>query len=272
VNGIMRSPVGLAVVAVVVLAFQSVGGAAAQAPPSALAIMEKNRELHRARDEEETLAVKIVDRRGAVKQRRLVRYTATGADGLSKVLVRFTAPRDIANTGLLIWEARTGDDDQWLYLPGVKKVKRIAASGKKNRFLGTDFSYEDLRPEALVAHRYESAGSEAVDGQDCWVIDAFPATEREAADSGYSKRRLWVRKDVTQIVKREFYDGKGRLEKVQSDRKLVNVKGALWRADEIEMHDVQSNGRTVLTLERRALDTGLKDSLFTETELAREGP
>ena len=246
------------------------GHAAAQAP-AALAIMQKQRELHRAKDEEETLAVKIVDKRGAVKQRRLVRSTVTAPDGLSKVLVRFVAPRDIANTGLLIWEARDGDDDQWLYLPGVKKVKRIAASGKKNRFLGTDFAFEDLRPEALAAHRYESAGSETLDGQDCWVIEAFPATERQAADSGYSKRRLWVRKDITQIVKREFYDTKGRLEKVQTDRRLVNVRGSLWRADEIEMHDVQSNGRTILTLEKRALDTGLTESLFTETELAREG-
>jgi uncharacterized protein len=254
-----------------VLVLAALAGQAGAQAPTALAIMQKQRELHRAKDEEETLGVKIVDKRGAIKQRRLVRFTLTAPDGLSKVLVRFVAPRDIANTGLLIWEARDGDDDQWLYLPGVKKVKRIAASGKKNRFLGTDFAFEDLRPEALGAHRYESAGSEVLDGQDCWVIEAFPATERQAADSGYSKRRLWVRKDITQIVKREFYDTKGRLEKVQTDRRLVNVRGPLWRADEIEMHDVQSNGRTVLTLERRALDTGLKDSLFTETELAREG-
>jgi hypothetical protein len=247
------------------------GEASAQGP-TALAIMQKNRELHQARDEEETLAVKIMDKSGGVKQRRLVRQTLTTPSGLFKVLVRFTAPRDIANTGLLIWEARDGDDDEWLYLPGMKKVKRIAASGKKNRFMGTDFAYEDLRPEPLGAHRYESAGSEVVEGQNCWIIEAFPATERQAADSGYSKRRLWVRKDTTQIVKREFYDTKGRLEKVQTDRRLVNVRGALWRADEIEMHDVQTNGRTVLTLEKRALDTGLKDSLFTETELAREGP
>jgi outer membrane lipoprotein-sorting protein len=246
-------------------------GTAGAQEPTALAIMQKNRELHRAKDEQETLGVKIVDRSGGIKQRRLVRLTLAMPDGLNKVLVRFTAPRDIANTGLLIWEARNGDDDQWLYLPGAKKVKRVAASGKKNRFLGTDFAYEDLRPEAIGAHRYESAGSETLEGQDCWVVEAFPATPRQAADSGYSKRRLWVRKDTTQIVKREFYDTKGRLEKVQTDRRLVNVRGSLWRADEIEMLDVQTNGRTVLTLEKRALDTGLKDSVFTETELAREG-
>jgi outer membrane lipoprotein-sorting protein len=264
----MRHP--LTTLALLTLAVLLALPAGAQAPP-AREVMQKQRELHRTRDEEETLGVKIMDKRGGIKQRRLVRATLTAPDGTSKVLVRFTAPRDIANTGLLIWEARDGDDDQWLYLPGAKKVKRIAASGKKNRFLGTDFSFEDLRPEALAAHRYESAGSETLDGQDCWVIEAFPATPREAADSGYSKRRLWVRKDITQIVKREFYDTKGRLEKVQFDRRLVNVRGTVWRADEIEMHDVQTNGRTVLTVEKRTLDTGLKDSLFTETELAREG-
>src|SRR5690348_4364740 len=96
----------LAILALAGLALAGVP-AAAQAP-SAQAIMQKQRELHRAKDEEETLAVKVVDRRGAVKERRLVRYTVTAPDGYSKILVRFTAPRDIANTGLLIWEARDG--------------------------------------------------------------------------------------------------------------------------------------------------------------------
>src|ERR1043166_9620218 len=155
---------------VVLLLLASLAGHAGAQAPGALAIMQKQRELHRAKDEEEALAVKIVDKRGAVKQRRLVRFTVTAPDGLSKVLVRFTAPRDIANTGLLIWEARDGDDDQWLYLPGVKKVKRIAASGKKNRFLGTDFAFEDLRSENLALYTYTLTGTETIAGQACYII------------------------------------------------------------------------------------------------------
>src|SRR2546421_6143999 len=100
--------------ALVVLLLAVLAGHATAQAPAALAIMQKHRELHRAKDEEETLAVKIVDKRGGIKQRRLVRATLTAPDGLSKVLVRFVAPRDIANTGLLILEARDGDDDQWL--------------------------------------------------------------------------------------------------------------------------------------------------------------
>lgn len=88
-----------------------------------------------------------------------------------------------------------GNDDQWLYLPATRNAKRIAAAGKKNRFMGTDFAYEDLRPENLAAHSYRLAGSEALDGSDCWVIESVPANEQQASDTGYGKRRLWVRKD-----------------------------------------------------------------------------
>jgi hypothetical protein len=199
----------------------------------------------------------------------VVRYTLFGRDGLDKVLIRFLAPRDVEDTGLLTWEAPGGDDDQWLYLPASRRVKRIAASGKKTRFMGTDFSYEDLRPENLEANRYTAHGVEPIDGQDCHVVEAVPANEREAADSGYSRRRIWVRKDNHAVVKREYYDKRGRLEKVETMRKLVRVKDSVWRTDEFEMHDVQNGTRTVATVESRAVDRGLTADFFTEGELMR---
>ena len=91
--------------------------------------------------------------------------------------------------------------------------------------MGTDFAYEDLRPESLPAHRYTPVGTEAVEGVDCQVIEAAPATDRQAADTGYSKRKIWIRKDNLVTVKREYYDKQGKLEKVESRRKLVNVTG-----------------------------------------------
>jgi RPA family protein len=232
-------------------------------------VMTKQRELQKVKDEEERQTLKLVSRSGATKERKLVRWVLTGTGDLDKILVRFQAPRDVENTGLLTWEAKDGNDDQWLYLPAVRKPKRIAASGKKNRFMGTDFAYEDLRPEAVSVHRYQVAGSETVDGADCWVIEATPATERQAGDSGYSKRRLWVRKDHHLTVKREYFDRQGKLEKVETHRKLVNVAGTVWRANEIEMHDVQQGTRTLVTVESRSVNRGLKDDFFTETELIR---
>src|SRR5262245_2060702 len=147
----------LLVLALVALA----GPAAAQ---SGLEVMTKQRELQRVKDEEERQSLKLVSKGGATKERKLVRWVLTGGGDLDKILVRFLAPRDVENTGLLTWEAKDGNDDQWIYLPAVKRPKRIAASGKKNRFMGTDFAYEDLRPEALSVHKYALTGTEAVDG------------------------------------------------------------------------------------------------------------
>jgi outer membrane lipoprotein-sorting protein len=234
-------------------------------------IMKKQRELLKTKDEEERQTQKIVSKGGAVKERKVVRYNLSAGDDLNKIMIRFLSPRDVENTGLLTWEAKDGDDTQWLYLPASGKPKRIAAGGKKNRFMGTDFTFEDLRPENVSAHKYNVTGSEAVDGQDCWVIEALPATDKHAADSGYSKRKLWVRKDNHYTVKKEYYDKNGQLLKVETHRKLVNVKGAVWRADEIEMADVQGGTKTITLIEKRQVDRGLKDSQFTEAELQRGG-
>lgn len=248
------------------------GPAAAATAQSAGEIMQKHRQLHRVRDEEERMVLRLISKTGATKERTIVRYSLSGSDGLDKMLVRFVAPRDVENTGLLTWEARDGQDDQWLYLPATRKVRRIASSGKKNRFMGTDFTYEDLRPENVAASRYTLQDAETVDGHACFVVEAVPATDKLAADSAYSKRRLWLRKDSLAIVKREYYDKPGRLEKVETFADLAVVKGQAWRAGASEMRDVQNGTKTLVVIERRAVDRGLRDDFFTEVELTRGGP
>jgi hypothetical protein len=257
---------GWAAVLLATLVFGAAVGARAQSAPE---IMRKQRELHRLNDEEEVQNLRLVSKNGAVKERKLVLYTFSGSDDLRKSLIRFLAPRDVEKTALLTWEARDGNDDQWLYLPSIRKAKRIASSAKKNQFMGTDFAYEDLRPENIDVHRYTSIGSETIEGRDCVVIEAVPATERQAADSGYSKRRMWIDKDTLVALKREYYDKQGKLEKVEIRRKPVNVTGAVWRVDEIEMQDVQNGTKTILQVESRRINLGLKDSFFTEAELTR---
>lgn len=263
------SPLGAAALLLAGLLLAAPAGRAAE---SGLAIMQKQRDLQRLHDESEVLTMRIVNAAGQSKERRLANYALTPPDQLSKTLIRFLAPRDIENTALMTWEGRDGDDDQWLYLPATRKPKRIASSGKKNRFMGSDFAYEDLRPENLALHTYTLVGREPVDGQACFVVEAVPASERYAADSGYSRRRLWIREDIYLTVKQDYFDKRGRLEKTALGRRFVNVKASAWRADELEMHDVQANTRTLLHTERRAVDQGLADSFFTQAELTRGGP
>src|SRR6185369_13952513 len=139
-------------------------------------------------------------------------------------------------TAILTWEGQAGQaGDQWFFLPALRKAKRVASGGRRVRFMGTDFAYEDLAPEDPSAWTYASAGEGDVDGAPCWLVDATPASA--SLDTGYSKRRLSIRKDNLYIVRRELFDSAGKLAKVQSDRKLVQVAGSAWRADEITMED-----------------------------------
>src|SRR5437870_11604485 len=130
-------------------------------------VRDRQRNLKRVKDEEERQRITLVSKGGATKDRTFIRWTLSGTGDLDKIMVRFVAPRDVENTGLLTWEAKDGNDDQWLYLPATKKPKRIAASGKKNRFMGSDFAFEDLRPESNTLNKYTLVASEPVDGQDC---------------------------------------------------------------------------------------------------------
>jgi hypothetical protein len=236
-----------------------------------LEIMKKQRQLHQVADEHALIQMRLVSKLGREKHRTLSSYTRVTADDRHQVLLRFLAPPDIARTGLLVWETDDGEDDQWLYLPASRKVKRIPASGKKNRFMGTDFAHEDLRPEAIARHAYTLVRSEVADGEDTFVIEARPATPGHARDSGYSRRTLWIRKDSYVTVKIEYYDPVGRLLKTLTPRQYVNVSGAAQRANEMEMHDVQAGSRTFMRVERRTLNSGLTESFFTELELMRGG-
>ncbi len=243
-----------------------VGSAHAQ---SGLDVMKKQKELLKTKDEQETQKMFLINAQGQKKERRIERYTKTGAGDLNKILIRFLSPRDVENTALLTWEKPGGDDDQWLYLPAVGKPKRVPSSGKKNRFMGTDFSYEDLRPEALDSYSYKLLGSEACDGKSCFVIEAVPRTDKEKQDSGYSRRKFWILKDNYYSVKREFYDTTGTLEKIERSTGLKNVGGSVWRADSIEMEDVKKRTKTILAVEDRKINQGLSDQIFTERELTK---
>lgn len=243
------------------------------APPangqSGLDVMKKQKELLKTQDEFETQKMVLVNPQGQKKERKVVRHTKSDKSDLNKILIRFLSPRDVENTGLLTWEKKGGDDDQWLYLPATGKARRIASSGKKNRFMGTDFSYEDLRPEPLDSYEYKLLGSETCDGKPCFVIEAVPKTDREKQDSGYSKRKFWIFKDTYFSIKREFYDQTGTLEKIERSSDLKSLGGTLWRANTVEMEDVKKRTKTIITIEERKINQGLSDQIFTERELTK---
>ncbi|MEE9165868.1 MAG: outer membrane lipoprotein-sorting protein [Candidatus Neomarinimicrobiota bacterium] len=212
--------------------------------------------------------IKTVGEREKRRMREVTRYQKFYPEGefSSKSLVRFLKPPDVEGTGFLLWEYREPgkDDDQWLYLPALKKVKRIVARQKSESFMGTDFTYEDLARREIDEDTYELIGEEVAFDRDCYKVEAIP---REKG-SNYSKTIVLVSKDQWLVRKVEYYDRKGRLLKILEIPE-IRKDGAYWTTRNLVMENVQKSHRTVLDVSDVTYDSGIDDHFFTERFLKR---
>ena len=227
-------------------------------------IIELQKERHSVKSDTAEIVMLLVDRKGNKKQRLIRRYGKEFENGLKRALIVFKEPKDIAGTALLTWELEGGKEKQWLYLPAQKKMQRIAGHSKKGVFMGTDFTYEDLQPDAIENYNYNLLDTEKVDKADCYVIEITPATKEKQKESAYSRRVAWVRKDIFFTVKIEFYDRRGRLLKTQTNHDLVNLEGTVWMAKKSLMSNHRKNHKTLMGVKERRINIFIDDTVFTE--------
>jgi outer membrane lipoprotein-sorting protein len=227
-------------------------------------IIELQKERHAVKSDTADIVMLLVDRRGNKKQRFIQRYDKEVENGLKRALIVFKEPKDIAGTSLLTWELEGGKDKQWLYLPAQKKMQRIAGHSKKGAFMGTDFTYEDLQPDTIENYNYNLLDSEKVDKEDCYVIEITPATKEKQKESSYSRRVVWVRKDIVFTVKIEFYDRRDRLLKTQTNHDLINIEGSIWMAKKSLMSNHKKRHKTLMGVKDRKINIFIDDTVFTE--------
>ncbi len=214
------------------------------------------------RDSYATVKMLLVDKRGNKKPRSLVMATKEYED-LNKSYTRFTTPADIEGTAFLTWENRGRDDDQFLYLPSLKRVRRIVASQKKSRFVNTDYTYEDMQTREVDEDRHRLLREEKYMDYDCWVVESVPV----APDgSQYGKRVGWIAKEAEMPIRTDYYDKKGRKVKIYRAAVLKRIDG-IWTASEYEMSDLERKHRTLVKLTGIEYNSGLEDRIFTKTYL-----
>ncbi len=198
---------------------------------------------------------------------RVVRAVRKEYGDLSKSLIRFLSPADVKGTGFLIWENANRDDDQFLYLPALKQEpRRIASSEKSSRFMGTEFTYEDLENRKVDKDNHKLLREEKLDGKQVYVVESVPI---KGSDSQYGKLISWVRPDVWIPVKIEFYDKNGALLKVLTVKKLEQVQG-IWTTSDSVMDNVQDKKKTELFLDKVQYNADIPDEYFTERYLKRD--
>ena len=181
-----------------------------------------------------------------------------------KSMVVFDSPRDVEGTALLSHANILDPDDQWLYLPALKRVKRISSKNKSGAFVGSEFAFEDFTISELNKFTYSYVGEEEFDGMKTDVIERFPRYE----NSGYTKQISWLDQDIYQVRKVEFYDRKGALLKTLRLSDYRDYDG-IWRAHSLKMVNAQNGKETELVYEDFSFKNGLDSNDFEQGVLTR---
>lgn len=205
------------------------------------------------------------NREGQESSRQLsVRTLEQGADG-ERALVIFNSPADISGTALLTYSFKSKPDDQWLYLPAAKRVKRIASGNKTGSFVGSEFSYEDISPQQVEKYTYKYLRDEAVNGQQCFVVERYPTDPK----SGYKRQIYWIDHAEYRPLKAELYDAKDSLLKTLTFSGYKKYIDQFWRPDEMVMLNHQSGKSTKLAFREYKFRTGLTERDFDTAVLNR---
>jgi outer membrane lipoprotein-sorting protein len=248
-------------------------GPAAAGPLTIDEIMARNYVATRPLDSVSDATFTLVNKSGQERVRTTVttsKLRPNGADSMR--MVRFLSPPDVRGTVILTIENGERDDDIWVYLPAMKKVRRLVAENKKDSFAGTDFSYGDMIGHKVADWAHRLLGEETVGGQPCWTIESIPRTEGVKASSGYSKRLLRIRQDGFVTVRTDYWDQSGQPLKVYvaADVRATDAARGKFQAMRQETSNLQTGHRTVLTFTNFKVNQGVKDEFFTTRYMERE--
>lgn len=187
-----------------------------------------------------------------------------GEEG-DKTLMVFLSPKDQKGTSLLTYAHKDRDDDQWLYLPALKRVKKIASSKKSGPFMGSEFSFEDIGGQNVEDYTYKYLRDETYEGQDCFVVESYPKDK----NSGYTKIVSWIDKQHYRTLKADFYDRKKSHLKSLVARDFTLYLDKFWRPAEMEMVNHQTGRSTVLKQSNVKFNVGLSENDFNKNSLKR---
>jgi len=253
-------------VIVAILMLAGIGVAMSQSPE------ERGLQIAKAAEEADlgfgssTVELKMIlkNKNGQTSERSMTTKTLELTEDGDKSLIAFNSPKDVKGTATLTYTHKVGSDDQWLYLPSIKRVKRISSNNKSGPFVGSEFAYEDLSSQEIEKYSYKFLEQKG----NLLLVEQDPVDPK----SGYTRRIVSYNKDNGyRIEKVEFYDRKDALLKtlVYTDYQLY--KGKFWRAGTFNMVNHQSNKETILNFSDYNFGVELSDDDFSQVALQRAG-
>lgn len=232
-------------------------------------IMKRSEEKSSPTTSSYTATMTLVNKKGNTRVREVVFYTKEFSDSKRSVVV-FRTPKDVKGVGYLMWEYKADangkkkDNDSWLYLPAMKRVRRILGSESGDDFMGTDFTYDDLGDRGLTKDNFTLLGEETVNNAPCYKIEATSIDKNEKNP----RRILWVRKDNFVVQACEFYNKQNVLQRVLTCENVYELEG-IWTTGKMTMKNVITGSSTVLQMDNVQYNQEIQDSIFTVVSLER---
>lgn len=223
-----------------------------------------------APDEEVQFTMQLIDASGRIRERTGTIYRRRVALGSldEKRLIRFHFPPDIKSSGVLTIEQPDRDNDQWLYLPAYHTTRRIAPANRGDRYMGTDFLYEDIMRDKIEEYRYRASGEDTVGAAPCLVLEAVPVAERLARETAYARKLIWIDPARDVILRVDYYGRDGQLFKRLSVSDIEAV-GDKYRWRTVRMEDFARRHATEVIYHTRKIGAGIPERYFTEQYLKR---
>jgi hypothetical protein len=232
---------------------------------SGLQIMKNVYERSTGEDQSAELTMTLINSRGNERVREMKQYVKDFGD-MEKKIMFFIAPADVRNTSFMNWSYNEEgkDDDQWIYLPALKKVKRISSDSKSDYFMGSDFTYDDLGDRFPTDDTHTVLRKEQLEGEEYYVMESIPKEKNYM----YSKTISWINTKTWIAKKKEFYDEDGDLLKMLSVLEIQKING-FDIITHSEMRNVQSNHKTIMNLNDVVINSNISDNMFSERMMKR---
>ncbi len=222
-------------------------------------IMQKASDSIEAASTHSLVNLKLIDKNNSVSTRIIEMFGKKNSKSESLSLIIFHSPASVKNTRFLSVENNGRGNDQWIYLPALKKVRRIAAGEGNKSFMGTDLTYDDMGARNIEDDIHNLTGEKKVDGRNCYVVESVP---QNGIKSQYSKRVSYVDKERMVPLKMELFDKDGKLLKIMIMGNVKNIQGH-WTPLSTSMENVQEKHKTIITITKIVYDEKLPDGIFT---------
>lgn len=219
-------------------------------------------------DEVVSVTMRLVDSSGKISSRSAKFYQKKSTGNEDMKLIRFNSPAEMDGSAVLTLEKATRSDDQWIYLPAYHTSRKIPASSRSDRYMGTDFYYEDVSDDKISQYEYKVLGQDEIDGHTHVVIEQVPKADEVKRDSAYGKKVQWVDPEKLLVSRIDFYNKEGELIKRYTAQMPLEV-GDYWRWQKALMEDLKSDHRTEIEYSGHKIGEGLESNLFTVRNLER---